>query len=142
MDWILFTPQQTVLPNISVLSATLGIVRYFAWSLDVDLNIVLLEPTLWDGLINSKLLPCSHAYCMLLTFIICYYSLKILPQQNITKKIEPGVNKYDLYFLIYLIHVTISIIQSYIQWSLSNKNITKACITFSRIESRFMVSLQ
>ena len=37
------------------------------------------------------------------------------------REIADLFNKYALYFRIYLIHVTIPIIQSYIQSSLSNK---------------------
>ena len=61
---------------------------------------------------------CNCSWTTLPTSCQAYISFEILRER---REIADLFNKYALYFRIYLIHVTIPIIQSYIQSSLSNK---------------------
>ena len=61
---------------------------------------------------------CNFSWTTLPTSCQAYISFEILRER---REIADLFNKYALYFRIYLIHVTIPIIQSYIQSSLSNK---------------------
>ena len=69
---------------------------------------------------NSSLV--LENYCALFSF---FFAESTTPMLHDNRKEHTQLNKYDLYFCIYLIHVTIPIIQSYIQSSLSNKTFQK-----------------